>query len=281
LHKDKRAAQRDLKDAIQRESDAAQQANDWLALAQLAQDQQQYAEALSACVEVLRLQPNHPTVQRLRAQALLGLERHAEAGRALDLLPPPVPVEVHQARGLIHVKLREYVQAKDAFSRALALAPGNVEARVQRGLSYLMLRAPEAALADFEVVLKQEPDNALALCGRGEVFVRQGKVSEGVRDVEAALKAGPRSPQLRYNTACVYAQAVGRWTAPGQPTDRLTEARIRKCEQEAVRLLEEVLQERPAEQRATFWRDHIRDEPVFAPIRTGEGYQQLARVYGS
>lgn len=65
--------------------------------------------------------------------------------------------------GLCFLKTKEWLDAKEACTKALELDPKNEKALFRRGQAYLELAAPELALKDFEEVLKIEPKNTSAI----------------------------------------------------------------------------------------------------------------------
>jgi tetratricopeptide (TPR) repeat protein len=276
------AARRDFERAIARAPPAGAAealASDYVQLAHLQHQAGDYPAALASCGAALRARPDYPPAHRQRAETLLALGNHAEAGRALDRYletGPPAP-GVYLARGLIHLQRRAYAEANEALTQSLLLRP-DVNALSYRGWARLRLGAPRLALNDFEAVLRREPTHPDALCGRGYVRVSQGDVAAGVADAEKALRHGSRKAPLLYSVACLYALAAEELTAQarGQPDPRLLD----HCRLHAVALLRAALGDISEERRKAFWRDNVQGERELAPLLSARELLDLAREYG-
>jgi tetratricopeptide (TPR) repeat protein len=239
-----------------------------------------FEAALADFDAALRVLPDYPPAHRQRAQTLLALGRHADAGQALDAyLARGRPLaEVYQARGLIHAQLGEQLQAVDAYTRALHLKPDPATLN-SRGWAHLQLDSVKPALADFEAALKLDPAHTDARCGRGLARALLGQTAEAVRDAEAALQQMPRTGRVQFLAACIYARAVGQLEAAARTQPALDDERFRHQES-AVALLRGVLEQLPPEERKAFWRDHIRYEAALASLRDNRHMLELARQYG-
>jgi serine/threonine protein kinase/tetratricopeptide (TPR) repeat protein len=256
--------------------------SEWLSaalvgLAGLRQRAGEHAAALDAVTAALCLRPDDAAAYRERAEALLALGRFAEAGEALDQylrVGGPATAAVHRARGLIHARRGEHAAAVEAYTRALALAR-DVTGLSYRGWTYLKLRASRLALADFEEALQRNGRHADALCGRAHARLSRGQWHEALADAEQALRHGPRTTQLLFNAACLFARAA-KAQPPASPAGR---HRADRCRRRALELLEAALRQVPAEQRPAFWRETIAAEPALAPLRQGAGLLRLARRY--
>ena len=123
------------------------------------------------------VRPDFPEVYRQRAEVLLALKRHKEAGEALDQYlrvgGKPTPA-THRARGLLHAQRREYRDAVAAYSLALVLKQ-DADILSNRGWAYLMQEALRPALDDFDAALRLNPNDADALAGRGTALTIRGR----------------------------------------------------------------------------------------------------------
>lgn len=63
---------------------------------------------------------------------------------------------------LCYLKLKEYFDARNAATSAIALDPKNEKAYFRRGQALIGVSEPELALQDFDEVLKLEPNNQAA-----------------------------------------------------------------------------------------------------------------------
>lgn len=247
--------------------------------------QKHYADALQACDSALQIEPSLATAHRLRAGALLELKRYPEAVEAFDhylTVGRPTP-EIYELRGLAKSKLRQYPDAITDFTLALATEPQAPEAKRSllyndRGWAYLMAGdSPRLALHDFEKLIALNKDNGHAYSGRGFALAKLGKYLQGVEDAETALRLGPRDQRLYYNTARVYAQAVGKVDAETQERKR-RELALR-YEDRTIELLRKALETVPASQRGTYWWDQVMRDTAFEPIRKSPGFVKLSAEY--
>ncbi len=122
------------------------------------------ARALAEIEAALVERPDDPFLRFERAEALLALDRFAEARQAVEQLVAwdPDNSQVHVFRASLHMQLRDWGRAEEDLSRALALAR----------------LAPE--FDSFAVVLD-----------RADVRERTGDLAGALRDLDAALRIAP------------------------------------------------------------------------------------------
>jgi tetratricopeptide (TPR) repeat protein len=287
LRGERAQARGDLEKAIACEpagSTAPKLANTLVELAKLLQGDKQDREALACCDRALRIQPEFVLAQRFRAEALLALDRPAEAGQALDLYLAKTadpPLEVYQARGLIHGKMGQWPAAIEMYSAVLGRAPKDVKTRRYRGWTYLQEDAVRLALEDFEACLRQEPGDIDAQVGRGKARIKLRQPAEALADAAAAEKLGPLTDRLLYHLTGIYALAAAQAEVEAQAgRDRLLGQRVTFYQDRALTLLRRALEEMPAEQRQAFWREQVETDPALVAIRRGAAYFRLAQQYG-
>ncbi|MBL8798373.1 MAG: protein kinase, partial [Planctomycetia bacterium] len=246
--------------------------------------QPEKAAAVLDCV--LEISPDQPQAHRLRAEALLRLERFDGAiasldryfARDIELRRPVAPA--YAARALAHSKVGRLPEAIEDYSRALELTPDDGATRLRRAWAYVVLEAATLAQRDFEAVLREQPRHADALLGRAYCRVKVGEHRAAVRDVEEALKLEP-SPEARfhYNAARVYAVAVPR----AELEERAGAAGARELrlryQDRAAALLREALATVPRDQQPTFWWHTVHPDPALSSIRRTAAYVQLADRY--
>jgi tetratricopeptide (TPR) repeat protein len=255
-------------------------ASDCVELGRLQHQAREYPAALASFSAALRARPDYPSAHRQRAETLLALDRHAEAGEALDhyvRAKGPLTPDVYLARGLIHFQLRAYPEAVDAFTRSLLLGEDK-EALAYRGWAYLRLDALRLAQSDFEAVLRKDADHANALCGRGHARVRLGQISAGVADAEKAVRHGPQKPSLLFSAACLYARAAAQLRA--QSRDRSSLDRVDSYQDRSLQLLRAALDGVPEAQRKAFWRANVKNERELLTLRRAPEMLALASKYG-
>lgn len=108
--------------------------------------------------------------------------------------PEPVPTStIEQALldGKKHLDARRWAEAKAAFERALAAAPGNTRALFGRGRALFELRQTTAAMKDFEAVLAAEPSHPNALLMAGSAAQELGRKDDARKFYERYLEAWP------------------------------------------------------------------------------------------
>jgi tetratricopeptide (TPR) repeat protein len=261
-------ARRDLEEAGRRArgSDPEREASRLVELGVLKDRAGEHAAALADFAAALKPRPDYAPAHRQRAQTLVKQGRHREAGAALDryLRYGTPAAEAYLARGLIHSHLRQYQQAVRAYDLAVLLKD-DAEARTQRGWAHLQLEAPRPALADFEAAERLRPGHPSSLCGRAYAQVLRGNVTAGVRDAEEALRQ-QGSQEYQITAACVYARAASLLALTPAKRGQRERPELR-YEARAVELLDAALRRVPARRRASYWREHVRDEPALAKLR--------------
>jgi serine/threonine protein kinase/tetratricopeptide (TPR) repeat protein len=177
------------------------------------------AEALEAYDNSLAASDADTSVKRLRAEALLALNRDKEAivGFTDYLKSGGKQVgDVYRARGLARAKLGLTRESMEDYTRALELEP-SPNMLTRRGWAYL-LKANKLALQDFDDAINANPEAADSYNGRGYAKVMLGDYNGAVADAEEAVKRASKQTEkqgalswpLIYNASTIYAQAVGR-----------------------------------------------------------------------
>jgi serine/threonine protein kinase/Tfp pilus assembly protein PilF len=237
--------------------------------------------AVRACEAALAVLPRSVRAHRLRAEALLELERLPEALEALDacLRHGPPDAELFRARAGVRTRLGQYPGAQADYTRALELAP-DAASYAGRGWTYLVAEAPQLALADFEEAVRLDPGRGEAYAGRGHARAMLGRYRLAVADAEEAVRHGPASPRLLYNAARVYAVAVARLeTDPGREARAAAHLGPR-WQERGVQLLRQALDGQAPGDGVRFWRTVIRADATLNALRRTAGFRQLAERYG-
>jgi tetratricopeptide (TPR) repeat protein/tRNA A-37 threonylcarbamoyl transferase component Bud32 len=274
---------------------------------------QRYQEAVTAYDAALKADPSYANAYLWRAQAQLQLQKYPQAGDSLDQYVTqggkPV-VEVYRLRGFAQAQLRQYREAIEDFTRALAMQPHDPSTRAARGWAYLAMEDYRLALPDFEEATRLNPENgtfpasvastvdmvsplaqgpALAVfalvswrngdayTGRGYARVNLGEYRRAVEDAEMTLKRGPQSPRLLYDAARIYAQATDK--VQTDPRQSNPQPMASTYQERAVMLIRQSLESRPAKERGPFWRDTILLDRALSPIRGSTAFLSLASQY--
>jgi tetratricopeptide (TPR) repeat protein len=246
----------------------------------------QIDDALRAADAALAATPDDPASQRLRAEALLRLDRFAEAIYALNryvdgerLAGRRPEGRVYRARAQAAFAVGDYVAAAQDYSRALDGddQPCIAADHAGRGWCYVMQEIWPAALRDFEETVRLDPGNGDGYCGRGYALARCGSLQEAVRDADRALQLGSGEPRTLYNAARIFAQAASGAAAAG-PNDR---AERQQYLERAVELLRKALGALPESQRSDFWRHNVEHDAALNPVRASAGFWGLVTAYAA
>jgi tetratricopeptide (TPR) repeat protein len=243
-------------------------------------------EALRAADAALTANPDDPAAHRVRAEALLRLDRFAEAIQALNRYVDGErraggrpESRVYRARAQAAVAVGDHATAAEDYGRALDDDDGlNTAAdHAGRGWCYVMLEALPLALRDFEVTVRLDPSNCDGYNGRGYVLAKCGRLGEALRDADKALQLGSDQPRTLYNAARIFAQAAA-GAAPEGPSDRVKQ---QHCQERALELLREAMGALPKTQRSDFWRRSVEHDAALNPVRATVGFRGLAAVYAA
>jgi serine/threonine protein kinase/predicted Zn-dependent protease len=279
LRQNHAAALADLDQALLAEKSATNPAlaDDQFERGRILHSQKDYAAALAAFDEVLRVRPHDARACRFRAGALLELNRLPAALAALDdcLRFGPPDAGAFRARAALRTRLGRYAGAQTDYTRALEIE-ADATTYAARGWCFLVADAPKLALSDFEEAIRLAPEQSDAYTGRGYSRVLLGDAQAAIADAEAALRQGPVSPRLYYNVARIYAQAVAvSETAATRSRTNIDFVSSRNCLDRALLTLTQALELQPAE-AAHFWQTIVETDKALNPIRQSPEFRQLA-----
>jgi tetratricopeptide (TPR) repeat protein len=205
-------------------------------------------------------------------------------------------------RGAAHAnaKLGHYARARDAYSYALSLKPTATD-YAARGWLHLMGNAAKEAEDDFTEAIRLDPASADAYGGRANARIGQKRIPEAVADADRAvlleeqkagavsaagavgllgarLAQGPvlpagvalpakRDPRTLYKAARVFALAAEQ--VRGERTGQRSRETAREdfYLKRAEQLLQQALQQLPAEQRWQFVRANVAQDAAMNPFR--------------
>lgn len=151
---------------------------------------------------------------------ITNLRRHAEATTVLGAgSQPPEPNLFWMRTAMDHtgdkrfeaalalLEERRFVEAINAFSELVALAPDMTGAYGNRGLAYLNLGLDDAAKSDFETVIQLDPGDAMGHSMLAEIARFHGNHEEALDHVNAALELNPDEPQAYFIRGWLFAHA--------------------------------------------------------------------------
>jgi tetratricopeptide (TPR) repeat protein len=284
LRQDEAAALEDLDQAIRLDADAGLPvvADDHLERGRLLLGRKDYRGALAAGDAVLRGRPRNARAARLRAEALLALDRLPEALDALDDCVKYGPPEAgaFRARATLRARLGQYAAAQNDYARALEIEP-DAGTYAARGWCYLVADAAQLALPDFEQALRLDPNLGDAYAGRGSSRVLLRQYRPALSDAGEALSHGPASPRHYYNIARIYVQAGDALDREAWRDHRASAGTQGAWHDRALRVLTRALELQPHPDAARFWKDVIQTDKVLNPLRRSLRFAALAERYGT
>jgi tetratricopeptide (TPR) repeat protein len=156
-----------------------------------------WAGALAAFDQVLKLRPDYPEAWLSRGVALDSLGRHQEALESYDealRLKPDLP-EAWLNRGIALGDLGRYQEALESYDEALRLRPGYPEAWLNRGAALDSLGRYKEALESYDEALRLRPGLPEAWLNRGLALVSLERFQEAVESYIKALEYKPDYPK--------------------------------------------------------------------------------------
>jgi tetratricopeptide (TPR) repeat protein len=128
-----------------------------------------------------------------RGNELFNSHQYAEAVLALSeaIRLKSDPAKAHQLRALAYSKLGDHRRAVADLSTVIALDPGRVSAYQMRAASYLNLSQPTLAGEDLDMALRLSPQWVSGYTMRGTAYREQGKLQAALADFDMAVALDP------------------------------------------------------------------------------------------
>jgi tetratricopeptide (TPR) repeat protein len=233
------------------------------------------ADAVAAYDCALRFSPEHALAHHLRGEALLALNRAAEAERSFSqcLRHRPAFGPALRARGQARVRLGDFAGAVEDYTEGLRLER-DASILTHRGWAYFFTDAWKLSEHDFDEAIRLDARPGDAHVGRGLARVMLGDYRRAAADAEEVLQGGkPDTPEMMHNVACVFALAAARVRADA--TEREREALEGGYRRQALAALRKALLLVPLGQRPTFWQEKMRPDPALDAIRQATEFVQL------
>jgi len=98
-------------------------------------------------------------------------------------------------KGGLFLSSGNYIEAIEAYSKAIALNPHLTEAYDGRAFSYYKLGKLQEAIKDLDKVIEAKPRDAKAYRIRGNLHFDLGNIPESVKDMKIAAELEPKPPQ--------------------------------------------------------------------------------------
>ncbi|KAE8587373.1 hypothetical protein XENTR_v10021951 [Xenopus tropicalis] len=96
----------------------------------------------------------------------------------------------------LYLHNRQFTQAKEYYTRAVALDPANESAVLNRGITNMLLQDAQAALHDFQLVLSLCPVSSAAYFNRASLYNTLQQYQWAESDISQALNLQPDDPLI-------------------------------------------------------------------------------------
>jgi len=113
----------------------------------------------------------------------------------------PVP---YNNLGDLYVKMGQYHEANDSFSKAIEADPNFAEAYNNRGLARRALELIATAKDDFSQAISLAPQNAIYYYNRGLIHLDLNSYNEAIRDFTLAIERNPKYEEAFLSRAIAY-----------------------------------------------------------------------------
>ena len=154
-----------------------------------------YQDALYACEQALRNDPDNADVYNLKGDVLSDLKRYGEAltafERAIQL--DPNSATAYKNKGITLKNLKHYEEALAAYERAIQLDPTLAPTYNSKGSVLLALNRYQDALANYERAIQLDPTLASAYGNKVVALMHLERYEEAMAACEQAFQLGLNS----------------------------------------------------------------------------------------
>jgi tetratricopeptide (TPR) repeat protein len=163
-------------------------ANDFLVMTR-------YGDVQTIVRGVLAEDPENWFALSLLARALSGLDQHEEAVEAARscLSAAPDSSEAHWQSGLVFLRAKKYLAAREATERALVLNPSHAYSHVLYATILSAFRSNDKALEELETAVRLDPQSADAWATRAIILAESALSEEAEAAAKEALRLAPDS----------------------------------------------------------------------------------------
>lgn len=196
--------------AAQAVNDPLKEAQRLTRVAQVAEQQARYSDAIKAYETIAVIAKGSP---KIAGAALLnagniymGIRKFTEAvasfraSLALDASSAAAQNNLGEALG----ELKQYQAALKAFQQAIALDSSYVKARYNMGVTYDKLGQLKYAEFVYRILIRDHPDFALAYDGMAVTLSKSGRSREAIPFHQKAVTMSPGDPGFHFNFAISY-----------------------------------------------------------------------------
>ena len=205
-----RSPQRGVPAGVEPAADVTKEAQRLTRVAQVAQQQGRYEDAIKAyqtIAVVAKSTPGIAAVALLNAGKIyMTMGKYDQAAdsfrRSLALDANSAEAQNNLGEALGELKL--YTRALEAFQHAVALDGGFVKARYNMGVTYDRLGQLKYAEFVYRILIRDHPDFPLAYDGMAITLSKSGRGREAIPFHQKAISLSPKDPSFYYNFAISY-----------------------------------------------------------------------------
>jgi len=152
---------------------------------------------------------DHEIDAQLRIAVLIAksgkIDQARQSLQAIDAKSSDVTLRVFLAEGEILRNNKQYQNAFDLYTEALAELPDNTELLYARALTAEKVNRLDVTIQDLQEIIEIQPNNAQALNALGYTLVdRTDRIAEGVKLVERAYKLNSTDPAITDSMGWAY-----------------------------------------------------------------------------
>src|SRR3989338_6142883 len=108
-------------------------------------------------------------------------------------------------KGYQYALNKEYDEAIEAYTNAIALTPNLANPYNNRGNAYAKKGQNDRAIEDYSKAIALDPNDAAAYYNRGIVYADKGQYDRAIEDYNKAIALDPNDAAAYYNRGIVYA----------------------------------------------------------------------------
>jgi tetratricopeptide (TPR) repeat protein len=156
-----------------------------------------YAEAEKQYLQALKIRPDDPLTENNLGALYLDMERLDDAarhfGRAAANLTFPNAEVSYAGLGYAHFLKGEYLEAIDAYKKALAQNIRYAQAHQRLGETYYAMGKTDRAIGEFRQALDLNGNDVLAHFQLGLAYVKLGETAKAAASLQKVLRLAPDS----------------------------------------------------------------------------------------
>jgi tetratricopeptide (TPR) repeat protein len=191
-------------------NDTAAEAQRLAEVAQVAQQEGRYDDALRAYQAITVVAAGSPKIAALAhfssGRVYMALRKFDEAAAAFQrsISLNPDAADSYNGLGESLGELKRFPQAIEAFQQAVARDASLLKARSNMGVTYDRMGQPKYAEFVYRMLVRDHPEFAEGYDGLAVVLSKSGRAREAVQLYEKAISLSPGQPSYHYNYGLNY-----------------------------------------------------------------------------